>query len=70
MSIISQWLSEAEAQKILCLKRTSLWKLRDQGKIHYAKIGRRTLYHLPSLEQFIADNSTISFTSKLSINVK
>ena len=54
-----EFINEQEAQNLLNVKRTTLWKLRQDGVIDYAKIGRKTLYHLPSIHNFILSHSTI-----------
>ncbi len=61
------FISEQHAQEMLGVKRTTLWKLRSEGKLHYSKIGRKTLYHLPSIEDYIYSHSTLQFSNQNSI---
>lgn len=53
---LTDWISEAEAQKLLDLKETSLWALRKRGKIVYSKIGSKTFYSLKSIEKLLTKN--------------
>jgi hypothetical protein len=53
---LGDWVPEAEAQKMLGLKATSLWALRRHKKIRSSKIGCRTFYSLSSIERFLEKN--------------
>ena len=44
------FLDEKEMLKILPISRRTLFNWRTSGKIPSVKIGRRCLYHLPSIE--------------------
>ncbi len=51
----SEWISEAEAMEILCIKsKTTLWKLRSTGAIMYSAIStKHFLYSRSSILDFI-----------------
>jgi hypothetical protein len=53
---IPGWLSEKEMQSVSGLRTTSLWKLRDEGKIVYSKIGKRVYYQLSSFIELLEQN--------------
>ena len=53
------WATESQTQEMLGCKRGKLWQLRKEGIIHYAKIGRQTMYYLPSIEEMLMEMSTI-----------
>lgn len=53
------WISEREAQALLNVKRTTLYKLRKNGVLVYSKpTARKTLYLKSSIEELIAKNSS------------
>ena len=56
----TKWLTEPQTQAMLGCKRGKLWLMRKNGQLHYSKIGRHTLYHLPSIVQLLQKNSTLS----------
>ena len=51
------WVSEIEAQKLLGLKTTSLWQMRQEGRITYSKINGKTYYQLNSIEDKLKQNT-------------
>lgn len=54
------WISVAEAKKILGYESKKKWKeLRDTGVVDFARFGRAFKYHRPSLIRLIENNSTI-----------
>lgn len=53
---IEDWVPEAYAQKLLGLKKTSLWALRKKGKIIYSKIGSKIFYSRSSIEKMLNKN--------------
>ena len=42
-----------EAQKITGLGRTTLWKAMEEGKLKCFKVGRRRIFSLGHLEEFL-----------------
>lgn len=46
-------LTEQEAQKILHLSRTQLWRLRESGKLGHCKQGVRILYRPRHIETYL-----------------
>ncbi len=53
---IEDWVPEAYAQKLLGLKKTSLWALRKKGKIIYSKVGSKIFYSKNSIEKLLNRN--------------
>ncbi|MFC2131094.1 helix-turn-helix domain-containing protein [Bacteroidota bacterium] len=52
-----EYLTIAEVEKILKVKRTTIYKLRKAGKLPYIDTGRRVLIRKSDLESYINDNS-------------
>lgn len=53
---MNDWITEAEAQKLLGLKETSMWALRKKKQIVYSKVGAKTFYSLKSIEKLLDKN--------------
>jgi hypothetical protein len=53
---LQEWVPENEVQKLLGLKATSLWGLRKNKKLIYAKIGSRIFYKRKSIEDLMSKN--------------
>jgi hypothetical protein len=53
---MDDWISESFAQKLLGIKKTSLWALRKQNKIVYSKVGAKIFYSRKSIEKLITKN--------------
>ena len=53
-----QGFDERTAAKLLGVSPRTLWKLRADGEIRHARIGRRVLYTLDGIRQFLADHSS------------
>jgi hypothetical protein len=51
-----KWVSEKEAQSILNKSLTSLWRLRKDKKVVWAKNGKSILYDLESIHQYLNEN--------------
>lgn len=45
--------TDKQAQEVLHVSRTTLWRLRDAGKLAFVRIGSRTLYRASDLEEFL-----------------
>lgn len=57
-----RWIDADEAMALLRIKKTSLQKLRDEGKIRYSKIlAKNILYDRLSIDEFINNNSQNPF---------
>ncbi len=50
---IQGWLSESQMQELTGYRTTTLWKLRQAGKITFSKIGKRTFYKESSLHDLL-----------------
>jgi DNA-binding transcriptional regulator PaaX len=55
-SPIPGWVSEKEMQSRSGLKTTTLWKLRNDGKLVSSKIGKRVYYKLSSFIELLEKN--------------
>jgi len=53
-----EWITEHELQKLVNLKRTSLYLLRRSGKLRFSKIGRRIYYDLISVKETLNMNAS------------
>ena len=47
------WLSYAEAERLVGLSRTSLWRLAHSGEVKTARIGRLVRFNRQSLEDYM-----------------
>ncbi len=57
------WLSPEQTRNLIGLKsRNSMKKLRESGKVHYAKIGREFRYERKSLLNYIREKSTMRYS--------
>ena len=45
--------TEAEASMEIGVSRTTMWRLREEGKIPFRQVGRRVLYTQEHLQAFI-----------------
>lgn len=54
---IHGWLCEKEAQRMLGLKTTVLWKLRTTGQLVFSKIGNKTYYKVASIQALLESQS-------------
>jgi hypothetical protein len=57
-SKIPGWLNKNETSELLGLKTTSLWKLRQEGKVKWSKLGRNIYFNIDSILQLIEENSS------------
>ncbi|MFO0356990.1 MAG: helix-turn-helix domain-containing protein [Sphingobacteriaceae bacterium] len=53
---MDDWIPESFAQKLLGIKKTSLWALRKQNMIIYSKVGAKIFYSRKSIEKLINKN--------------
>lgn len=51
------WVSYEEAQKLVGLGRTTLWRLADTGEIRTARVGRAVRISVASLEGYMESQS-------------
>ena len=56
-----KWITEQKMQELTGLRTTTLWKLRMEGKLKFAKVGRRTYYDWEDFERHLEDNSFDAF---------
>lgn len=60
--IQNDWISLAEAQKLLPLKSKTSWqKMRDNGTIKFAQIGRKIMYSRKSILKYIEQNQVAAW---------
>lgn len=52
------WLTDAEAQKLLLISRTKLYQLRKNGELPYSKIGGRVYYKFEDINLLLTKNAT------------
>ncbi len=60
--IVRGWLSYKEAEQLVGLSRTTLWKLLSAGEIDYRRVGRTVKISRESLEAYMrrpAGSSTV-----------
>lgn len=57
----TDWLTEKEAQDLLNLKATSLWRLRTRGALAYTKSGNKTYYSYQSILDYLDMNKKSTF---------
>lgn len=46
-------LTEKEASEFLHISRTTLWKLRDSGKLSFVRIGNKVRYRRRDLDEYL-----------------
>ena len=51
--IVRGWLTYKEAEKLVGLSRTTLWKLIGSGEIEHRKVGRAVRINRASLEEYM-----------------
>jgi excisionase family DNA binding protein len=53
-----QWVTYAEAQRLVGLGRTTLWRLVSSGDVRAARVGRAVRIDRKSLEEFMERTAT------------
>jgi len=51
--IVREWITYREAEQLVGLSRTTLWKLISAGEIEYRKVGRAVRINRASLEAYM-----------------
>ena len=51
--IVREWLTYREAEQLVGLSRTTLWKLIGAGEIEYRRVGRAVRINRESLEAYM-----------------
>ncbi len=51
--IVREWLTYKEAEQLVGLSRTTLWKLISAGEIEHRKVGRAVRINRESLEAYM-----------------
>ena len=51
--IVRSWLTYKEAEQLVGLSRTTLWKLTSAGEIEYRRVGRAVRINRESLEAYM-----------------
>lgn len=57
MQIVREWLTYREAEQMVGLSRTTLWKLISAGEIECRKVGRAVRINRESLEAYMRGES-------------
>ena len=55
--IAREWLTYKEAEQVVGLSRTTLWKLISSGEIEHRKVGRAVRINRQSLEAYMKQDS-------------
>ena len=55
--IVREWLTYKEAEQVVGLSRTTLWKLISAGEIEHRKVGRAVRINRQSLEAYMKQDS-------------
>jgi excisionase family DNA binding protein len=55
--IVREWLTYKEAEQVVGLSRTTLWKVISAGEIEHRKVGRAVRINRQSLEAYMKQDS-------------
>lgn len=55
---VGDYLTEAEAQKVLGRKATWFWSMRTKGLLPYSKVGNKVFYSKRDIEKFLEDHKS------------
>ena len=55
--IVREWLTYKEAEQLVGLSRTTLWKMISAGEIEHRKVGRAVRINRGSLEAYMKQDS-------------
>ena len=55
--IVMDWLTYKEAEQLVGLSRTTLWKMISAGEIEHRKVGRAVRINRQSLEAYMKQDS-------------
>ncbi len=55
--IVREWLTYKEAEQLVGLSRTTLWKMISVGEIEHRKVGRAVRINRRSLEAYMKQDS-------------
>jgi excisionase family DNA binding protein len=55
--IVRDWLTYKEAEQLVGLSRTTLWKMISAGEIEHRKVGRAVRINRQSLEAYMKQDS-------------
>ncbi len=58
--IVRTWLTYKEAERLVGLSRTTLWKLLSAGEIEHRKVGRAVRINRESLEAYMSGDTDSS----------
>lgn len=59
--LMGNYINEKQAQKLLGKKSTTLWKLRQEGKLGFAKVGNKVYYDKGDIELLLKENKKKRF---------
>jgi excisionase family DNA binding protein len=57
VEIVREWLTYKEAEQLVGLSRTTLWKVISAGEIEHRKVGRAVRINRQSLEAYMKQDS-------------
>jgi excisionase family DNA binding protein len=60
--IVRSYLTYKEAEQLVGLSRTTLWKLLNEGAIEHRKVGRAVRINRESLEAYMSGDATNAHT--------
>ena len=60
-----KWLNYREAEQLVGLSRTTIWKLLNAGEIEYRRVGRAVRIRRESLEAYMGDPADPKTTNKI-----
>ena len=57
-TVSAEWLSYKDAERVVGLGRTTLWKLVSSGEVQAARVGRAVRLNRRSLEEYLERHAT------------
>jgi excisionase family DNA binding protein len=57
-TVSAEWLSYKDAERVVGLGRTTLWKLVTSGEVQAARVGRAVRLNRRSLEEYLERHAT------------
>ena len=57
-NVSAEWLSYKDAEQVVGLGRTTLWKLVTSGEVQAARVGRAVRLNRRSLEEYLERHAT------------
>ena len=60
--IVREWLTYKEAEQLVGLSRTTLWKMISAGEVEHRKVGRAVRINRRSLEAYMKQDAQVLTT--------